>query len=395
MNTSGRQSIVKPTEISALNDDVLTNILTLLPLRPLQASKCVSKRWYGLLAGVPLTKQLCVPMGIFTYDDSGKWGYTSRIPEDAYEEDLKDALDISLSFLPCFPNGVVLAGSNGLLLCAARGETWGNFFVCNPLTKKWREVPRPEVTDKGPMHSVALDFNPNVSPYYKIIFYKYKHRRHQRRPVLRPFEMEVVIFSSELGNWISSEVSEWASTTCSYTHMISLNGVVYKLMNPDDLHGRDSPRRSNSVEVQEIRLPVSVSTASHGSIGQAGGSLYYSYGDQHASTVWMLKDSNTNEWELKHRVSLTDFSRIAERDLGPGDWVNILYQPMVFLSDHELVFLEEMGGAVIYDCNQVRFKRMEIRRRHEITSVRFKAFPFVPCLVDPSIIPPAAQVERE
>ncbi|XP_068645306.1 F-box protein At5g49610-like [Aristolochia californica] len=387
MNTSERQFIVKPTEISTLNDDVLTNILTRLPLRPLQASKCVSKRWYGLLAGVPLTKQLCVTTGIFTYDDSGKWGYSSRIPEDAYEEDLNDALDISFSFLPCFPNGVVLDGSNGLLLCVARDENWGNFFVCNPLTKKWREVPRPEVTDKGPRYCVFLDFNPNVSPYYKIIFNQYKLKRYQSGPVIRPLVMEVEIFSSELGKWISSEVTEWASTTCSYTHMISLDGDVYRFMKPDDFLGRD--RSSN-----EIQGLVSISTASYGGFGKPGECLYYIHRDQHALTVWKLKDRNTKAWELKHRISLTDFSRIAERDLGPGDWVNIVYHPMVFLSDHELVFLEEKGGPVIYDCNQVRLKRMEIRRRHD-TSVSFKAFPFIPCLVDPSIIPPAAQVERE
>ncbi|XP_068639287.1 F-box protein At5g49610-like [Aristolochia californica] len=395
MNPSGRKSLVKSPEISSLNDDVLTDILTRLPLRPLQVSKCVSKKWYGLLAGVPLTKQICLPTGIFTCEDTGKWGYSSRTPVDEYEEDLNEALDISLSFLPCFPNGVVLAGSNGLLLCADQNETWGNFFVCNPLTKKWREVPRPEVTDKGPIYSVALDFNPNVSPYFKIIFYQYKHKRHLRPPVMRPLEMELEIFSSELGKWISSEVTEWASATCSYTHMISLNGVVYKLMNPDHLLGCDRSRRPNNVQVQEIQLPVAAANASYGSIGQAAGSLYYSYGDADASTVWVLKDSNTNEWELKHRISLTDFSRLAERDLGPGDWVNIVYQPMVFLSDHELVFLEELGGAVIYDCNQVRFKRMEIRRRHEITSVRFKAFPFTPCLNDPSIVPPPVQAAME
>ncbi|KAG9443118.1 hypothetical protein H6P81_018972 [Aristolochia fimbriata] len=393
-----------PTEICDLNNDVMTEILLRLPLRPLITSKCVSKHWYGLLSGVSIKPQLAHTTGVFSYDDGDEWGYLRHVPEadDEYAQDVHSAVDTALSFLPTFPDVLVVAGSHGLLLATAGTQKrGGSFFVCNPLTKKYREVPRPR-TARGHrmrMHSVGLDFNPKTSPFFKIIFYRHSHDRlFRKRTANRPLELELEIYSSEVGKWVNSEATEWASASCTYTHMVSLNGVIYRVdrkQQQEEEEEEEQQAKQKIVEVDELRVPVATATSSYGSIGQAAGSIYYAYGDKEKSTVWVLREEKgkASWWELKHHVTMSKFTGLAERDLGAGDWKNIVYQPMVFLSSHELAFLEDSGGGVIYDCDKARFKRMEIVRQHGITSARFKAFPFTPCLYDPSLasaVPAAA-----
>ncbi|XP_068640827.1 putative F-box protein At1g46984 [Aristolochia californica] len=383
MRASKRKAIVKPTDISSLNDDLLLEILSRLPLKPLHTSKCVSKRWYGLIATRPFNKPLGITTGLFIYDHTGQWGYSSNAPGDESEEELQKALDINLSFLPFFPNVMVMGGSKGLLLCVHGRDHWLNFYVCNPLTRKWLKVPMPNNVNGGIKHSVTLDFEPRVSPHFKIIRYLHKCTNDPMRYGLPSSCMELEVFSSQTGKWVKNRVLHGPRASCSLSQEISLNGVVYKLVNPLYIIGYHF--RGNSIRVEEIRLPAAVTRASYGCIGEYGGCLYYSYWNHQVSIVWVLRDSHTSRWELKHKICYRNFSRIADRDLGSDHWKTVMFHPTAFLSNVEIVFLEETGGAVVYNYDEIRFRRMEITKPYSVSEeARFKVFSFTPCLVDPS-----------
>ncbi|KAG9443117.1 hypothetical protein H6P81_018971 [Aristolochia fimbriata] len=384
MIPSKRQAVLvnKPTDISSLNDDLMVEILGRLSLKPLYISKCVSKRWYGLIATSPLGKPTGKSAGLFVYDQTGKWGYSSVAPTDQFEEDLKKALDVNLRFLPFSPNVMVMGGSKGLLLCVHGRDHWLNFYVCNPLTKKWLEVPMPNNVNGGLKHSVTLDFEPKVSPHFKIIRYLHKCSTDPRRYGRPVYSMELEVFSSQTGRWIKNRVLHGPRATCSISQEISLNGSVYKLVNP--LYIIAYHFRGNSIRVEEIQLPTAVTRASYGCIGEHGGRLYYSYWDHTVSIIWVLLDVRTRLWHMQHVMSFKSFSAVADRDLGKDKWKTVMFHPVAFLSDNEIVFLEESGGAVVYNCEEVRFRRMRIAMPYNVTETRFKVFSFTPCLVDPA-----------
>ncbi|XP_019154569.1 PREDICTED: F-box protein At5g49610-like isoform X2 [Ipomoea nil] len=76
--------------------------------------------------------------------------------------------DPSLSFLP--EPVVIRASSNGLLCCQGRNEN-GYYYLCNPVTKQWKKLPKPTACH-GSEPAVVLIFEPsllNFVPEYKLI----------------------------------------------------------------------------------------------------------------------------------------------------------------------------------------------------------------------------------
>ncbi|GAV90625.1 hypothetical protein CFOL_v3_34033 [Cephalotus follicularis] len=76
--------------------------------------------------------------------------------------------DPSLSFLPELVD--IIASSNGLLCCQGRTR-YNAYYICNPVTKHWKKLPKP-TADHGSDPAVVLVFEPSLLSFvaeYKLV----------------------------------------------------------------------------------------------------------------------------------------------------------------------------------------------------------------------------------
>ncbi|KAL6885509.1 hypothetical protein ACP4OV_010288 [Aristida adscensionis] len=156
------------TELGALPEDLLADILRRLPGPTLAAARCVRKAWRAIVDDRELLLPHLLPQsvhGIFVnYIDHGRPQLFARpSPPSA-----SPAVDGMLGFLPNHPNRdwwSVLDHCNGLLLCAIEWET--ELCVCNPATRQWTVLPKNDEFRRGGAYAY-LAFDPAVSPHYEV-----------------------------------------------------------------------------------------------------------------------------------------------------------------------------------------------------------------------------------
>jgi F-box interacting protein len=106
--------------------------------------------------------------------------------------------DPSLKFLPEPVD--IRASSNGLLCCQGR-EGYKAYYICNPVTKQWKKLPKPNA-DHGSNPALVLIFEPSLLSFvaeYKLVC------AFQSLDFENGHEFE--IFSSKEGSWrISGEI---------------------------------------------------------------------------------------------------------------------------------------------------------------------------------------------
>nr|GMD55431.1 F-box protein At5g49610-like isoform X2 [Ipomoea batatas] len=126
--------------------------------------------------------------------------------------------DPSLSFLP--EPVVIRASSNGLLCCQGLDED-RYYYLCNPVTKQWKKLPKPTASH-GSKPALVLIFEPsllNSVPEYKLIC---------------AFEStdfddatEFEIYSSKNNSWNVSKAICFRDEKADLGSGVHVNGVVY------------------------------------------------------------------------------------------------------------------------------------------------------------------------
>ncbi|CAN6171212.1 unnamed protein product [Urochloa humidicola] len=198
----------------ALPDEIIAEILSRLPAKPLFRFKCVSKAWFALVTY--LIKKLPQTLQGFFYGNNrgGNYGHFINLLGRSMAP-----VDPAFSFLTKLPEieKINLLGSwNGLVLLRHRRLLDPNnakalgYIVCNPATKEWVAVPNsgwtlpshPEVlfSAEDVITITYLFFDPAVSLKFKLVqFYQ-------------NFEMNVLqvnTYSSESGVWTGRVVECW------------------------------------------------------------------------------------------------------------------------------------------------------------------------------------------
>ncbi|CAM6083956.1 unnamed protein product [Calypogeia fissa] len=127
---------------SRLPDDVIERILSWLPIRNLFTFRCVCKKWKNIVSN-PSFLQLCSqapnqgPWFVFFLGDDYNTG-------SSFDPTSNKWYPLTFPSFPGTPQGPV--ASHGGLVCflveMTDEENRGLFYMCNPLTKDWIELPR-------------------------------------------------------------------------------------------------------------------------------------------------------------------------------------------------------------------------------------------------------------
>ncbi|KAF8369587.1 hypothetical protein HHK36_032391 [Tetracentron sinense] len=207
--------------VIADNDDLMTEILSRLPVKSLVKFKSVCKRWLSLISnphfchihcrGNPLSVS-----GLFLHKHS------SLIkPEFDFVPFDGNATGIpfrSLSFIDD-ATGIKMVGScNGLfcISCLKDSERRHTHYIYNPATKQHTTLPRPVGTN---VVALNLAFDPSKSPHYKAVCVRRSGES---------FEIyQIEIYSSETGSWRPSGNPFYDSYEVVFHNAVYWNGAIH------------------------------------------------------------------------------------------------------------------------------------------------------------------------
>ncbi|XP_026400345.1 F-box protein At5g07610-like [Papaver somniferum] len=215
-------------------DDVWFEVCLRLPLTEIFKCKCVSKVWLSILSDpyfinkwYKLNSSLwTLILGLAKQNPTAP--LNSELPlfhpelNSQFISHHQSVSGFSLRFLNqkhelSNTKLYVVGSSNGLVLCTNAFYRQNNYYVCNPLSKKWVSLPPPP-TEATIVHTGFTCESSLISTSFKVI------------RVDEGATLKIDIFSSDLGKWNVYNVLHpgGALHGCSvYDHYVTHNGVFY------------------------------------------------------------------------------------------------------------------------------------------------------------------------
>ncbi|XP_022746366.1 F-box protein At5g07610-like [Durio zibethinus] len=298
--------IITSAETIGNNPDLLTQILLRLPTKPLLKFKCVSKQWLSLISCPNfclshtrhhqtngfLTPTALLVKGYYTLPsefDMVPLKHNSRVPFFDYMNNA--------------PNINVIQSCYGLFLCESVADSSkdiiSRYFICNPTTKKFKELSFPKNPFQGSKFYVSMAFDPLKSPHYKIICV--------REVSDKPSKFELDIYSSQTDSWSLSRISFGVTDFICFEDAVFCNGKIHW-----NCHLKDSlyfDVAKERLEVLPMPIPTMEAPKERSHLGECGGVLYIAV--TYCILVCLEFDvfemaSDYSHWFLKHRLYIGD-----------------------------------------------------------------------------------------
>lgn len=328
-------------------DEVVLQILARLPVKSLFRTKAVCKLWCRLSSDkyfVRLYNQLSVRNPMLLVEVTVSLDSMSSL---ICVDNLRGVSEFSLDFLK--DRVKIRASCNGLLCCSSV-PVKGVYYVCNPMTREFKLLPRSRerpVTRFYPdgeatLVGLACDLS---TLKFKVVLAGY-HRIFGHRPD-RTFIC--LVFDSESNKWrkfVSLQDDQfshmnrnqvvyangslhWLTESCSCILTLDLDyGGWRKMSLPDEVNQRSG----NRVYLLELSGCLSIIQISNAWM-----------------RIWNLRDYDNEEWHLVDRVSL----RCIE-GLVPGIFPISQSGACVFLATHKQVLVYNRDSRLWKEVYSVR-----------------------------------------
>ncbi|KAM7264662.1 hypothetical protein ACFE04_002345 [Oxalis oulophora] len=217
--------------------------------------------------------------------------------------------DPSLSFLP--EPVQVRSSSNGLVCC--QGVTGDKpYYICNPVNKMWKKLPKPEA-NHGSDPAIVLIFKPSllnfVAEYTLVCAFPSD---------LDGYEFE--IYSSKNGTWRVSGEILFGNRKFLPNSGVHVNGVVYWM--------EHLGRKSMGFDLQAERVQFIPSDG--GGLGEINGKLYSGRVNGSRLYVSELANAYTNTMQMNSRVSAWKQKFDVTLEIKSSSNRNV---PVLFLND--------------------------------------------------------------
>ncbi|KAL5700336.1 hypothetical protein ACHQM5_025792 [Ranunculus cassubicifolius] len=283
-------------------EEVILQILSRLPIKPLFKFKCVCKLWYKLPTNkyfIHLYNQVSSHNPMLVVEIIRNFhNISSYICVDR----LRGVSDFSLEFLK--DRVKVRASCNGLLCCASVANK-GVYYVCNPMTRDYKMLPRTRERPMTRFHPddeatlVGLGFDATSSKFNVVLAGFY--RPFGRRPL---DSFICLVYDSESNMWrrsISSRTEEF--THMNKNQVVYSNGSLHWLTHSGlyilvlDVH---------SDVWKKLPLPDQVVCESGNRLHllELDGSVSVIRISESWMTIWVLQDYKGEQWFETDRVSL-------------------------------------------------------------------------------------------
>ncbi|KAJ0736364.1 putative F-box domain, galactose oxidase/kelch, beta-propeller, F-box associated interaction [Helianthus annuus] len=318
-------------------DEIILEILARLPIKSLIRTKCVCKLWYNLASHKSFTQlynhlSLKNAMLLLQVTDSSTDSTSSMI---LLVDHKRGVSEFSLDFIK--DRVKIRASCNGLLCCSSVPDK-GVYYVCNPMTREFKLLPRSRerpVTrfyPDGEATLVGLTCD-LLSNRYNVVLAGY-HRMFGHRP---EGKLICSVYDSGTNKWRKyvSDQDDHGFTHMNRNQVVFVNGSLHWMTQSFayilvlDL-SLDSWRR--------ILLPEEM-----GCGNGSGNRVYLLEFDGKLSVIqissvwmniWVLQDYGKGKWDLIDRVSLR-----CIRGMVPGIFPISQGGDYVFLAGHKQVLV--------------------------------------------------------
>ncbi|KAE7999912.1 hypothetical protein FH972_004296 [Carpinus fangiana] len=275
-----------------LKDIIREHTLPFLPAKSLFRFKTVCRDW-KLQISTPFfahNQSNCFHdvSGLFCQSSSNPPSFISLDP-DSY-----GVPEPSLQFLPEPVD--IKTSSNGLLCC--QGHTGDKaYYICNPATKQWKKLPKPNA-NHGSDPSLVLMFEPSLLNFvaeYKLIC------AFPSADFDNTCEFE--IYSSAEGSWRISGEIYFGATNLIPNSGVHVDGIVYWLS------------ESGGIVAFDLTMERSQRLYGHnGCLGVMNGKLTSTSAYNRTLTVSVLSNPYTNTMAMNSRVKAWDIKLTVSMD---------------------------------------------------------------------------------
>ncbi|PIA24838.1 hypothetical protein AQUCO_19700004v1 [Aquilegia coerulea] len=257
-------------EFGSSNDDIRIEVLSRVPVKSLLTSKCVSKRWQGIISETSLQRLHCQR--------------TKPVISGFFFQDMFDEMQHVNNGLICFRNFGIGAQF---------------VFICNPLKREFLQIKGSKGINGRRLRGLGFAFDPlcyslDGTPSFKIVSVSKK----------KGFVFSFHIYSSKVREWRLSEEIYYDDCDLSLGGRgIFAGGVFYWLTGGNVVMAFDLEKGKSKC----IDLPVPRIQRNEGlcemCIGESEGCFYYILITDADLRVWVL--NSEHRWLLKHSISLT------------------------------------------------------------------------------------------
>ncbi|KAK9292314.1 hypothetical protein L1049_020279 [Liquidambar formosana] len=216
--STAQQTSSAAADAIAGNDDLLTEILRLLPTRSLFKFKSVSKHWLKLISSQDFSRRLN-PNPTVSALFLPKSPHPHGPVFDVVPLDGKP----STAFPNLLPSVFILQSCNGLLCSDRYPENKLNYYIYNPTTHQFTLLPELEADLFSTVACVILAFDPRKSPDYKVLCVRLAY------PLLNNHRIE--IYSSKARSWRVSCESFTATGGINFGKGVYWNGAIHWITN--------------------------------------------------------------------------------------------------------------------------------------------------------------------
>ncbi|XP_057959082.1 F-box protein At5g49610 [Malania oleifera] len=331
----------------AFPDEVVLQILARLPVKSLFRSKSVCKLWYKLSSDryfIQLYNEVSVktPMVLVEVTESLE-SKSSLICVD----NLRGVSEFSLDFLK--DRVKVRASCNGLLCCSSIPDK-GVYYVCNPMTREFKLLPKSRERPVTRFHPdgeatlVGLACNLSAQKF-SVVLAGY-HRSFGHRP---DQTFICLVFDSESNKWrkfVSLQDDQF--THMNRNQVVYVNGLLHWLT------GSCSWILALDLEYdiwRKVALPGEVSCASGNRVYllESDGCLSIIQISDAWMNIWMLRDYEREKWHMVDKVSLR-----CIRGMVPGIFPISQTGEYVFLATHKQILLYHRNSRVWKEMYSVK-----------------------------------------
>ncbi|KAK9992038.1 hypothetical protein SO802_027023 [Lithocarpus litseifolius] len=327
-------------------DEVIFQILARLPVKSLFRTKTVCKLWYRLSSDkffIQLYNEVSVknPMVLVEVSEVSE-AKSSLICVD----NLRGVSEISLDFLN--DRVKIRASCNGLLCCSSIPDK-GVYYVCNPMTREFRLLPKSRerpVTrfyPDGEDSLVGLACNLRTQKFNVVLAGYHRSFGHRSDGTFICF-----VFDSESNKWRKfKSFQDYHFTHMNRNQVVFVNGSLHWLT------------ASSCILVLDLDCDIWRKMSLPDKLGYGSGNRIYMLElDSCLSlieisdswmNIWVLKDYVREEWDLADRVSLR-----CIRGLVPGIFPISQTSEYVFLATHKQVLVYQRKNRVWKEMYSVK-----------------------------------------
>ncbi|KAF5194663.1 hypothetical protein FRX31_015746 [Thalictrum thalictroides] len=362
-------------------NDLIIEILTRLPIKPLFRFKCVSKEWQDMISVhlsmvLPNTTGFYIMVNSTIASEPGNIKFINVHPNGFIMSSSSDSV-IEMTNLDFIQQSFIILDSNkGFLLLEERKITFlddeqpSQYLVCNPLTKQCISLPKPKYGYNREKTSLFCYKDDNYADQHHIDF-----------QVICYNGLVTEIYSSKTRLWVESETGPRSDG-----RKIFFSECVYWL---EECGHSSRLFSSNGGGIRGINFPCAKqSTYYEQLLGVSGESLYFADSNKSRFMVWSLV--NGVDWCMKHHIT---FQTVIYPEV---DWITEKH-PFIPLAFHplnyQLVLVVMNNRLVMYLMDEKRIElvnelqneffpstyRILRHRRRYIRNVSI--FPFSPALL--------------